>query len=155
MSVSVDYTGRANDLFIFQGAQADGEQVISLTFGDIGQITAGLQKMAQTFTLAFLTELGTQAFNDSYGSEFMTDIRTGAIQSEADIEGAFVSGAGQAVEWAQYKALQAGLPADETLESVNLDDYFVDGDQLLLYLTLTSAAGGTAAILLPVPVAIK
>jgi len=161
MAASVNYTGRMVDLFIFQGAKLNGDQLILPGFDgeNGGKVTSGIQKMAQTWAILFLTELGSIQYDPQIGSEFVTNFRLGLIRDETDVQTEFGLAASQVAD--QLALVQQGLetpaPNDEILSSADLVRFTIDRARgtLTLYVSLTSQAGTKHDILLPIPVAIQ
>jgi len=161
MAASVNYTGRLVDLFIFQGAKLTGDQRILPGFdGDNGgKVTSGIQKMAQTWAILFLTELGSIFYAPEVGSSFVTNFRLGTIRDESDLQAEFAFAAAQVADQLALvtQAAETPLPDDETLSSATLSRFNVNTatGTLSLYVRLTSQTGATHDILLPIPVAIQ
>lgn len=146
-----NYAGRLIDLFIFQGAQPTKEQKIHLGFGIGGAVTTGIQKMAQTFAILFLTETGSVPSAPTRGTGFITAIRQGAIIDEASLQSEFVLAA-QLVK--NFMALEAEItnpPLDETLADATLKNFDLDegAGKITIYVLLTSAAGTSWDLYLP------
>jgi hypothetical protein len=161
MAASVDYTGRLMDLFIFQGAKPKGDQLILPGFdGDSGgKVTSGIQKMAQTWAILFLTELGSIPYSPEVGSSFVSNLRLGLIRDESDVQTEFGLAAAQVADQLALvtQAAEVTPPDDETLSSAELARFTVNDNTgtLTLYVRLTSQAGTKHDILLPVSVAIQ
>ena len=158
-NVSVNYSGRMVDLLIFQGTKPTGEQRITLGFGDVGgEITTGIQKLAQMFTTLFLTETGSIPSQPNRGTGFVTAVRFGRIKDEQSVQAEF-SLAAEAVrsQLALAEEEAVNVPADESLSSSILANYTLDKNSgnLILYVDITSNAGTSKTIYLPVPVPIR
>lgn len=155
---STDYTGRSVDLFIFEGALPAGEQQVRLGFSEAGgKITTGIQKLVQSFALLFLTELGSIPVKPEQGTSFVTGMRRSRIQDEADVISEFTL-AKELVR--QALALQANaeeLPDDETFDDATLLNFSLDSASSTIRLSVhvTSLAGTSRDVVLPVPVAIR
>jgi hypothetical protein len=161
VAASVNYTGRLVDMFIFQNAKLSGDALIHLGFdGENGsKVTSGIQKMAQTWAILFLTEVGSIPYDPAVGTSFVTNMRLGLIRDEMSVKGEFGLAA-TAVHTQMATAAQKAqepLPADEQLELSNLIRFNLDKSRskLTLYVRLTSQAGTKHDILLPIPVAIQ
>jgi hypothetical protein len=161
MVASVNYTGRMVDLFIFQGAKLKGEQLILPGFdGDSGgKVTSGIQKLAQTWAILFLTELGSIQYDPEVGSSFVANFRMGLIRDESDVQTEFILAAAQVADQLALVTQLATVPPpnDEILSSAVLSRFTVDSNTgtLALYVRLTSQAGTTHDILVPISVAIQ
>jgi len=153
MAVKTDYTGRSVDLFIFGGAKPQGQQDIALSFVDnAGQLTTGIQKAIQTFVMLLLTESGTRQGDSNFGTTFLTELRQANITS-----GAIPISFRVAVETIlDQQRLYITAVDDETIDTVELLDFsVVDKTNVKLSVKLTTLAGDSRDIILPVSLAIK
>jgi hypothetical protein len=157
MSVTVDYSGRTIDLFIFQGAKPLGDQLIAPGFGpDSGKVTSGIQKLVQKWAILFLTEIGSMEYHQDLGTRFLTLASRGGIRDVATARGEFQLGAQLVAN--TLNALETdSMPADERLASAELTAVSMDRTKGLLNMTvtITSDAGSAHDVLLPVPVPIQ
>lgn len=150
-----NYSGRSVDLFIFQGAKSSGEQPINIGFGS-GMVTAGPQKLCQLFAYYFLTELGSIPLYPEVGTSFIDTMRQGKIRDESDIKAAF-SLAADIVKDSIIKSTRGKtIPADETINTISLLSATIDdaAGRISLYVEITSAAGSSFNILVPVAIPI-
>lgn len=159
MAVSTDYTGRTVDLLIFQGVQPTGDQSIDLSFSleTGGYVCTGVQKVAQTWLILFMTDRGSVLNKPTRGSSFFPAIRNGSIRVEDDVSAQFALAAEQVRQTMDLDATEAGdLPDDERLDEANLLSYRLDRPAALLYLKvrILTIAGDSRDIILPVPVTI-
>jgi len=158
MATSTDYTGRTVDVLIFQGAAPVGDQPIGLGFGtDGGQITTGIQKLSQTFTVLFLTRKGTVISNAKIGTDFITYMQQGRIQTEDHVLTAFGAAVEDIKRLFDADSAQADLEDDERFSSAELKSYTIDkvNSKIILVIDLESLAGSSRTIYLPVSAAIK
>jgi len=157
VATSVNYSGRKVDILIFQGAQPAGMVPVTLGFGEAGFLTTGIQKVAQTFAVFFLNDKGSVPAQPDYGTSFMQQFRQGYLQDESSVKSAFAFASDSAVRAMRAQAAAADLPADETIKSARLLGYSLDKatGNLQLRVQLTSEAGATRTVFLPVPVTIK
>lgn len=157
MAFTTNYAGRDVDLLIFQNTKPVGEQKLELGFGTGGEITTGVQKMAQTFTLLLLTELGSIQYHPNLGTDFITNVRLQAFRDETDVRAGFGLAVAALLRTMALEATRAELPDDETLDTVELLDVQIDPNKGLINLKirLTSLAGVDHDFFLPVPVAIQ
>ena len=150
-----DYTGRSVDLFVMQGAEESGMRLISPGFSSGGgEVTTGVQKAAQMFTVLFLTEKGTVAHDPEYGTNFLaTARRSNAIDSMIKI--AFRE-AVQDILDQQSRYRQTDDPDDELIASIELLGLASpDPTQMILTIYITTIAGTTREVILPVTLAVK
>ena len=154
---STDYTGRTVDLLIFQGVEEFGDQPVTTGWGDAGELCTGIQKVAQTWAILFLTDRGTIFNEPERGSSFVVDVRSGAIQVDEDIPAEFSIAATQVARTMSVDATGQNLEDDEILALAELLDYSVDTIAASLYLRVRiwSLAGESRTVFLPVPFSIK
>ncbi len=156
---STDYTGRTIDLSIFIGAQASGEEQLTLDFTDGGDVITGVEKMVQTYTILFLTELGTVEYFPNLGTTFITAVRQGAINNENDVQNQFDLAA-ELIRQTMDLAADAADPVlqpDEIYDSSTLLSFNLDklNSKLTMKIQVLSQAGSARTVFLPVPLAIQ
>lgn len=158
---SVDYTGRTIDLLIFQGTAVQGDQAILLDLvgpgNNGGEVTTGIQKLVQSFTMLFLTERGSIKYHPELGTTFLTDMRFQRIHDEADVQSSFNLAVELIRTTLSLVAEQTSLPEDEQFASAVLQSFNLDSTngKLTLFVKIESVAGDSRTIYLPVPVAIQ
>lgn len=153
-----DYSGRTVDLLIFQGTSPEGEKLVTLGFQDAGgEVTTGIQKICQTFTILFLTEVGSVPMMPLRGTGFVTAVRQGRLKDESDVQSEFALAAESVKTFLNLEADLLNLPEDETLESALLDrfDRNESTGTLTLYIRITSVAGEAREVFLPISVPIR
>lgn len=159
MSVSTDYTGRTVDVLIFQGVKATGKQRVETGFGEAGEVCTGIQKVAQTWLVLFMTDRGSVVNKPTRGSSFFPAVRQGRIQVEEDIPAEFALAAEQVRQTMELDAVEYTPPleADERLDTAELLDFdlFKELSYLRLKVRIRSLAGDERTVFLPVPVAIR
>lgn len=154
MAAITNYTGRLVDLLIFQNSAPAGETEIAMGFGDVGEITTGVQVMSQSFVVGLLTDRGSIPDRADIGTDFMPTVRSGRMRDASDIRNAFALAVNLLKRWLGPKT---GRPADESLASAELLSALIDKNTGLLEMTvrLTSSAGTVHDLFLPVPVPIR
>lgn len=156
---STDFTGRTVDLLIFQGVQETGNQAIATGWGVAGELCTGVQKVAQSWTVLFLTDLGTVYQEPTRGSDFLTAVRSGRIQVDEDIPAEFGIASAQVQRTMDLDSSNADPTPedDETLVRAELLDYDLDANAALLRLKvrLHTLAGDSRTIFLPIPVPVR
>lgn len=157
MANTTDYTGRTVDLLIFQGVKAVGDQPITLGWNGGGQICTGVQKVAQSWTVLFLTDRGTVLNKPNRGTDFLAAVRSGKIQVDEDIPAQFSTAAERVRISMELDAEGESLEDDEILDEAVLLDYTVDRAASFLYLKvrITTLAGDARPIIVPVPLVIQ
>lgn len=155
---SVDYTGRSVDLLVFQGVEEAGKQPIDLAWGDTGYLCTGVQKIAQTWLVLFITERGTVLNDPERGTNFLQAVRSGRIQVEEDIPAEFSMAADRVSRLMDQDAADAGdLPDDERLDFAKLVEFSLDRVTSYLYLKILirSIPGATRTVFLPISTSIR
>lgn len=154
MSTPADYAGRTVDLLVLQGAMATGEVRLQQTLalpGSGGAVCAGIQKLAQRWTMEFLTPTGSMPYQSDRGCDFLTRVRQGSLRTEADVVLEF--GLAQAqVTPNLVNEETTDMPADERFAGAALDSVTVGINSLSLQVTVSSLAGTSRPVLLPISV---
>lgn len=151
MSVA-DYAGRRYDVLALRGAQAQGEVRLDMSLFDeqtYGEICVGMQKLAQRYTLEFLTETGSMPFRSDRGSQFMRDFRLGRLRSEADVLTSFEF-SNMDVKARLQAEEDDTWPDDERFAQAVLSKIIVTEPTLALYVSIVSLAGLDRKIILPI-----
>ena len=163
MSVA-QYQGRRFDVLAFRGARASGEVQLSQTLFDEdtnnsifdsvsgGEVCTGTQKLAQRWALEFLTERGSMPFHmATRGSSFMRNARQGRIRTEFDVH-SFFNFAAQQVQTNLINEETDEMQDDERFDRAVLTRNTIFEGALQLYVTITSLAGDTAEVILPITI---
>lgn len=151
MSSVADYKGRTIDLLAFQGATATGEKLLSQVLvaeGESGQVTAGIQKLAQRWYLEMLTEMGTIPYDLLRGTGLMFDARNGIIRTTVEAEQSFALASKEA-ETNLILEEDTDMPEDERYGSITLDNVTVTADRVIYRATLRSLSGESREVLMP------
>lgn len=117
-----DYVGRKYDYLALRNTTGPGERKLALELFDkttSGQITTGVQKLAQRWLLEFLTERGTMIGRPTRGCEFMRLARQGRLRLPIDVRAAF-SAADAVIRVNLLLEETADMPSDERFGSVEL-----------------------------------
>lgn len=157
MVETTNYSGRLHDLFIMQGAKLRGEQQVELGFGTGGQITTGIQKLAQTFTVLFLTEVGSVPAMLTRGTRFVTAVRQGRIIDESSLQSEFALAVEELRQILDLEAEATNPPDDEAFASATLVNFEFNTakSKLALYIRITSVAGTSHDLYVPLSVALR
>ena len=150
MSLS-DYIGRTVDVLAYQGARSRGEalliqQLVSNT--NSGQITTGVQKLAQRFLLELLTEQGSMTYLPSRGCTFITEANQGGWRSALDVQAAF-SSALTDIEANLTEEESDDDPDDERFDSADLLAVTFTIGSVSLFIQINSVAGTSRTAILP------
>ena len=160
MATSTNYTGRNVDLNIFQNTPAEGagESLVELVFGgDGGEVVTGIHKLCQSFTVLFLTEISSIPLHTALGTNFVTAVRMGRLRDEGDVRSEFQESAERVKQTLDLEIDTYNLPEDEQIESVVLQNFEINqaASQLKIYVRITTVAGNSRVLYLPVPIAIQ
>ena len=147
-----DYVGRSYDYLALQNVKETGDAQLDLSlFSEktSGQITTGIQKLAQRWLLEFLTETGSMPGLPNRGTNFMRMVRQGRLRNYASI-------------WAEFtfSAYTAGVNLSREETDQWDDDERYANAQLLslavlpsyanLSIAITSRAGSSRQVIMPV-----
>ncbi len=152
---TVDYVGREFDLLAFRGAEPVGDILLDQTLFGVdagGEVCTGVQKLAQRWVLHFLTVLGSMPFLPLRGTTFISDVRSGALRSESDVQIRFNAAAVKV-------RLDMQAEEDDTMNDedrlgtpgANLLSLTLSQDLLTLRVEIMSLAGSSRRIILPIP----
>jgi hypothetical protein len=147
-----DYAQRKYDFLGLQVAKFDRAARVSLALyseDSSGQICAGIQKLAQRWTLEFLTERGSMPGLPLRGSEFMLQVRRGELRTQLDVTQGFNDAALRIRATLQAEEY-AGMPDDERLDDVELMSVIIEPGYLNLRVMINSVAGTGRAVVLPI-----
>ena len=140
---------RTYDLSVMEGATAQGDVRIALSFGSQGSLVTGTQKAAQYFILAFLTERGSVFGDTAFGTLFMKNARLGRIRTDDDVPANFNIAVRDIIDY-QADHLAADTPDDEVITAAQLQSFVLKDLKLWLKVYMTTAAGVAREIILPV-----
>lgn len=154
MTTALDYLNRKFDVLAFRGAEPRGEvQLNQSLFGaDVGgEVCTGAQKLAQRWALEFLTVRGSMGFHlADRGSDFLSWARQGRLRTEYDVQ-AYFNFAAQQVRISLLNEETESMNPEERLRRATLLRIVLFGDSLELYVNITSLAGDTRQVILPIP----
>lgn len=139
------------DILIFQGVEPVGEKQVELKLGNPGSFTTGIQKVAQSFTKMFLTEVGSVTNDPTLGTSFLTLLRSGAIRDEASLESAFQAAVLDVMNYMSVNE-DIDIPLDEQLAEANLIAWDLQPGFLSIQVQIVSEAGDSREYVVPVEV---
>jgi hypothetical protein len=150
-SLAAPYSGRLYDVLALRGQTATGEVRLSQdVLAGGGQVATGIVKLAQWAVTELLTAAGSHAFDSTRGTGFLPQLEAGRMRTEADVFVAFGFAVGTLA--AQAQAVEtAATPPDEQFADWVLNSVVLGPGSVTLYTTLTSAAGSSRPIILPLP----
>ena len=155
MTTVEDYLGRTIDVMAFQGVQAGGLATLKQSFTNApenGRVCTGVQKLAQRWVLEFLTVKGSMRYLPDRGTEFLTELRSGALRTELDVKAAFLRAMVDAKRNLQAEEALTD-PDDERFDRADLIGVSIRaGGVVALTVDLYSLAGNTRQVILPLSV---
>jgi hypothetical protein len=153
MSTIADYQGRTIDVLAFQPKERTTELAQALAAdGSGGLICTGIQKLSQRWVLEFLTPVGSIPYLTTRGCAFIAQLRSGIIRTEMDVAAFFYSSASQVAVNLITEDRDTD-PSDERYSNVSLEGFSITGDRnLVLNVLITSVAGTTREVILPISV---
>jgi hypothetical protein len=146
---------RVYDVLAFQGAKPLGEVLLEqILFNEdaAGMLCTGIQKLAQRFVLELLTEAGSMPYLPGRGTQFMIQFFQGQLRTESDVFMAFST----AVMDLELTLTSEDLPTDppdECYASAVLDSVVITNGTIILHVILTSLAGTTREVIMPISTA--
>lgn len=142
------YAGRTFDISVLHGAAEQGESGLDISLlHKGGAVCTGIQKLIQRFFLLMVTPAGSMTFAPGRGSDFLKSVSRARSESAVQIAFQFALTDVRA----QLKAEETEeVPDDERFRDAVLLDAVFFGDSLSLSIALTSQAGITEEIILPV-----
>lgn len=152
MATIADYQDRKVDILAFQPKQDTTELSQTLAGDNSGLLCTGIQKLAQRWVLEFLTPIGSMPYKPNVGSYFIPSLRSGQIQTEADVVG-FFAGASDAIEDRLKTEDLDSDKDDEKLDNAVLLSFDITEDRtLVLEVQINSLAGVSRQVILPISV---
>lgn len=158
--MSTNYSNRSVDLLIFQGVKGPGEGLGSIELGfGTGSIVTGIAKLVQIFLIRFLTQEGSAFRNSLFGSDFMTSIREGSVYNDSIVKTVFSSAVADvkaqlSEDYDELADSGVDVPDDEKFSGAVLNSYSFQADSLTMSITISSKAGSSRTVILPIDVAI-
>ena len=149
---TTDYANRIYDFLALQNTSATKETQLGLELavtGTPGQVTTGIQKLAQRWLLEFLTEVGSMPGLPTRGTNFMTLVRQGRLRSESAVLAAFTFAAYDA-RVNLRKEEDDTWPDDERIAEATVESIAFLPGYAQIRLKIISRAGTARAIILPI-----
>lgn len=155
MATAIVYINRRFDVLAFRGAQPRGDVQLNQSLFGVdagGEVCTGVQKLAQRWALEFLTIRGSMPFHlAERGSDFMTWLRQGKIRTEFDVR-AYFNFAAQQVRTNLINEETADMHPEDRFQQASLLQILLLADALELFVSITSAAGDSRQVILPIPI---
>ena len=153
-AISTNYADRTVDLLTHQDIQVGKEVQVQLSLGDAASVCTGIQKVAQQFTIMFLTDIGSKPRDENFGTSFLTALNAGSIQDDEEVTSFFQLAMSEIRTYLDENDIE-GETDDETFDSAELTGWDLRPGFLSLNVRVTSLAGDERDIILPVKVAIR
>ena len=150
-----DYIGRRADIVAYFGDDPKKEVLLLADLDQDqqgGQVCVGYKKVAQRFIVKLLTVRGSIPYRPKSGCDFMLGLQRGQYRTSSDVYLAF--GAAVALLRREFAAEDTGLPSDEQFRNAKLSKTFFRDSTVVLYIDLTTQAGETAPLILPLNVSV-
>jgi len=149
-TISNNYTGRDLDLLILQGFDPNKQTNVELSLGS-GLVCAGIQKVAQEFIILLLNGKGSNPWDPTRGTDFMSSIEKGLIYDETMLQAQFSFAVSDVFAYLEGK-VGPEVPDDEILEDVELLEWDLRPGYISIKVKLTTAAGDSSVFLVPVSI---
>ena len=147
-----DYVGRTFDLLALRGAKATGDTLLSQSlFGPTaaGEVCTGAQKVSQRWAIKFLTRKGSRLFRPDDGCHFIDQARNAGFRTEVDVQIAFQMASAD-VDTQMRNEDTPDMNPEDRFDVSALLSITIRGDSLSLHVQITTAAGTTRRVILPV-----
>lgn len=147
-TITTQFTARPTDISVFSNVSTVSSIPVTLGFGS-GSGVQGPEKAAQFFTMFIMTDAGSVQFDSTFGSDFIEAMLKGNIKDSSTLKLAFNTAVVDVLNY--VRANFSSWPDDERLVKIELLDYSFDTEnaKVTLRVGLTTAAGSTATVVLP------
>ncbi len=143
----VDYIGRTVDIALMSG---DLSRYVPQTLSiKDGLAITGIRKLAQRFIMRLLTTKGSIVYDQSFGSEFMSTLRSGQLRTDYDVRAIF-SAAVADIETQLLAEETENTPLDEQFKSAELVRVTLGSDKISILVELISQADNDYKIIVPI-----
>lgn len=156
---TTDYSDRQVDVEAMQSISTPaGVTPLAFTLGPTSRIIAGMQKLAQRYTILLLTTLTDVHYDQAAGTSFLVDMYRGAAQNPGRLNFVFAFASSDVLaqmrEEDAQTAIYGDIPADERIANATLEEWSVDYTTGTLYLRvlLTNIEGDEYVYILPATV---
>lgn len=114
-------------------------------------IITGPVKLAQRWAITILTVRGSMGFHlQEVGSDLLPELQNGGANTEADVQAIFQYANEQVRQQMAVEDAAGNYPQDEIFDSAELLEVDAQPSYLSIHVKITSAAGETAEVQLPV-----
>ena len=145
----VDYIGRLHDVMALT-VPAEGTGSVELAFNKGGEITTGVQKLAQRFFMLLFTPRGSVPYAADVGSDFLLALANGGLRSVADVYTAFSAALVDVREQLLAQETTSD-PNDERFDEAEIVNLRIDTATVYITVRLITVAGAEARYIAPIP----
>lgn len=139
------------DVLAFQLQTNNADAVQVLVIGDNnGVLVTGPLKLAQRFILELMTEQGTIQYFPARGTLFVTQLRSGQVQTEIDVFSAFSLALLTIKANLQAEDDTTKYPLNECYQDAAINSISINSGNITLNISVTSLAGTVSNIVLPI-----
>lgn len=143
----VDYIGRTVDIALLSGELSRYKpQTLSIAEG---LAVTGIRKLAQRFIMRLLTSKGSVRFDPTFGSDFMTSLRSGQLRTDYDVRSIFSAAAADIETQLRAEELSS-TPGDEQYKSAELAGVTIGSASVSILVELISQADNAYKIIVPI-----
>lgn len=145
------YVNRTVDMSAYHGIQPAGDVRLAETLAPVatgGAIITGVQKVAQRFLCEFLRETGSTPFRPNDGTDFITEVRSGALRTQADVLGAFARGVSQVQAILQAEEADTDPPDERFIDAI-VSQVFVSPGLTVIRFQIVTQAGSEREFIFP------
>ena len=151
---TIDYTGRKLDISVFQSTFDLGVALpVTIAFGSPSKFCAGIQKLVQRYAILLMTDLGSQSFYPDSGVNFLGVLQSGVNPVDKIAVSQLFTLASYNVlsKLKTYQNANPTIPEDEQISNATLVNLVLSGGTVSFDVKITSMAGDSANLLLPLP----
>lgn len=141
---TTNYSNRTVDLLLLQlVTRPVADEVVRPDVSKLPHVVTGIEKLAQRFTLLFLTQRGSVRNRSGEGSDFMTQLGAGNIYDMNTLTSEAYAANKTVATQIRTEDASLATPDDEALETSTIVDLDIDRSKATVYVTiqLESKAG--------------
>ena len=154
---TTNYSGRQVDIELLQSITKPVKlkKVNVSNVSETPKIVTGIEKLAQRYTLLFLSTLGSIHFDTDQGTELVGQLLGGVIQNRGNLESAFAVANNLVMQQFEKDDLKTDIYGeiqdDENLDDVKLLDFDIEQATGTIYLQiqLITVAGDDITFIVP------
>jgi hypothetical protein len=148
MATTKNYFNRKLDIALF-GETISGVP-INMGTRPTSLVITGKLKASQNYLRVLLSNLGERKENELMGSTLIKNIKSGNVSFSSEVEQIFLIENVLVLKWIKERYTD-DIPDDERIDNVKLLNFDIQpGGQVILNLSLTTVAGETSAVHLPI-----